>query len=69
MTRPGIADLTNSKFAKEHLDQSGQNVLGIVINAVIPEHEPSSYVYYYSAGYNKESGSKELASVGKFKTL
>ncbi len=68
VTRPGIADFTSSKFAKEYLDQSGQNVLGIVVNAVIPEHEPSSYFYYYSAEYNKESGSKELASVGKVKT-
>jgi capsular exopolysaccharide synthesis family protein len=62
VTRPGIADFTSSKSAKEYLEQSGQNVLGLVVNAVIPENEASSYFYYYSAEYNQKLDSKELAS-------
>ena len=37
--RPGIADSTSSKLAKEYLDQSAQKVLGIVVNGVLPENE------------------------------
>ncbi len=46
VTRPGLADAINSKFAKEYLDQSGQNILGIVVNGVLTENEPHSYYHH-----------------------
>ena len=45
VTRPSIADSISSKLAKKNLDQSGQNILGIVVNAVIPESEPNNYIF------------------------
>lgn len=49
VTRPGIADSNSSRLAKESLDQSGQNILGIVVNGVLPENEPrNSLLNYYS---------------------
>lgn len=40
VTRPGVADAISSKVVKERLDQSGQNILGIVINGVFADKEP-----------------------------
>jgi polysaccharide biosynthesis transport protein len=41
-------------MAKEFLEQSGQNVLGQVVNGVIVENEPSAYYRqagsYYTGG-------------------
>jgi polysaccharide biosynthesis transport protein len=49
VTRLGVADSTSSSFAKEYLDRSGQNVLGIVINGVLPENDPyNSILNYYT---------------------
>ncbi len=61
VTRPGLADSVNSKVSKEYLDQSGQNILGIVINGVIPENELYNYSYH-EAELHEESGSRELTS-------
>lgn len=61
VTRPGVADSASSKLAKDYLDQSGQNVLGIVINGVIPGNEPqSSLVHYYAQVYNGNSSLRRL---------
>lgn len=47
--RPGVADSNSSNLAKEYLEQSGQKVLGIVVNGVLPENEPHrSQSHYYS---------------------
>lgn len=43
VVRPGVVDSASATFAKEFLEQSGQNVLGQVINGVIPKNEPHSY--------------------------
>ncbi|GAB4224829.1 MAG: polysaccharide biosynthesis tyrosine autokinase [Stanieria sp.] len=45
VVKPGVVDQTNAKFAKEILEQSGQNVLGIVVNSVSPTLEPHGYYY------------------------
>lgn len=63
VTRPGIADSTSSRLAKEYLDQSGQKVLGIVVNGVLPKNEPhGSLLQYYAQAYNGESSFKRLTS-------
>ena len=46
VTRPGLADSINAKLTKEYLDQSGQNIMGIVVNGVLRENEPHSYYYH-----------------------
>lgn len=54
VVRPGVIDSASASLAKEYLEQSGQNVLGQVINGVIPENEPYSY-YYFSKEYHPEA--------------
>lgn len=47
--RPLVADSNSSNLAKEYLEQSGQKVLGIVVNGVLRENEPHrSQSHYYS---------------------
>jgi len=47
--RPGVADSNSSNLAKEYLEQSGQKVLGIVVNGVLAENEPHRLLsHYYS---------------------
>ncbi|WP_193198744.1 GumC family protein [Nostoc sp. MG11] len=46
VVRPGVVDSVNAVFAKELLEKSGQNVLGQVVNGVIPKNEPHSYYYF-----------------------
>ncbi len=57
VTRPGVVDSASAASAKEFMDRSGINILGQVINGVIPENESDSY-YYYSQSYYSEDGSK-----------
>lgn len=46
VVRPGVVDWNSANAAKEFLTQSGQKVLGIVINGVNVKREPDSYFYY-----------------------
>lgn len=45
VARPGVVDIANAGFAKECLEQSEQNILGLVINGVTLEHAPYSAYY------------------------
>jgi capsular exopolysaccharide synthesis family protein len=53
VVRPGVVDTVSASRAKEFLKQSGQHVLGQVINGFVPENEPYSY-YYFSKEYHTE---------------
>lgn len=68
VTRPVVIDSTSAAAAKESLARCGQNVLGIVVNGVIPENEPDSY-FYYAKGYASEenfaTGERVMAKTGK----
>ncbi|MDF5731418.1 MAG: polysaccharide biosynthesis tyrosine autokinase [Rhizonema sp. PD38] len=46
VVRPGLSEYGSANAAKEFLTQSGQNVLGMVINGVNVKREPDSYFYY-----------------------
>jgi capsular exopolysaccharide synthesis family protein len=46
VVRPGVVDSNSAAAAKEYLQRSGQNVLGLVANALILEKESDSYFYY-----------------------
>ncbi|MEH2155261.1 GumC family protein [Nostoc sp.] len=45
VVRPGVVDFNSANAAKEFLTQSGQKVLGIVINGVNTKNEPNNYFY------------------------
>lgn len=46
VVRPGVINYASASAAKEFLKQSGQQVLGMVINGVNVKSEPDSYFYY-----------------------
>jgi polysaccharide biosynthesis transport protein len=46
VVRPGLVDSASGNAAKAFLAQSGQNVLGVVVNGVNVKNEPDSYFYY-----------------------
>jgi capsular exopolysaccharide synthesis family protein len=55
VARPGVLDSSSAAAAKESLERSGQNVLGLVINGVIPENESDSYFYYAKEYANEKN--------------
>ncbi|PSB29494.1 GumC family protein [Chlorogloea sp. CCALA 695] len=63
VTRPGVADTISSKVVKERLDQSGQNILGIVINGVFADNK--FYRYYHAESEYEVSGSKKHNNIKK----
>ncbi|PSB65171.1 lipopolysaccharide biosynthesis protein, partial [filamentous cyanobacterium CCP1] len=58
VVRPGIIDSASANAAKEFLKQSGQNVLGMVINGVDVRSEPDSYFYH-----TRERGKRNVAAL------
>jgi capsular exopolysaccharide synthesis family protein len=46
VVRPGVVDSGNGAAAQTFLNQSNQNVLGMVVNGVNAKGEPDSYFYY-----------------------
>jgi succinoglycan biosynthesis transport protein ExoP len=56
VVKPGLVNANKATFAKEILERSGQKVLGIVINGIVPE--PNSY--YYHALESKQESSESL---------
>lgn len=52
VVRPEVANSASIASSKEVIEQSDQNVLGLVVNGVIPGNEPNRYHYAkYHAGY------------------
>ncbi|WP_341530175.1 polysaccharide biosynthesis tyrosine autokinase [Nostoc sp. UHCC 0302] len=47
VVRPGVVNSGDATFAKEVLEKSGQNILGQIVNGVIPQNE--THKYYYCA--------------------
>lgn len=64
VARPGVTDSASAKAAKEALDQSSQNVLGLVINGVIVENEPDSY-FHHAKAYSDGDTKQQLSSLFK----
>jgi polysaccharide biosynthesis transport protein len=46
VVRPNVVSFSSAKAAQEFLAQSGQHVLGFVVNGVDMKAEPDSYFYY-----------------------
>jgi succinoglycan biosynthesis transport protein ExoP len=55
VARPKVVDYTSAAFAKELLEQSNQNVLGLVVNGVILENESDSY-FHHTKHYSATEG-------------
>lgn len=45
VVRPGVVDVPNASAAKQFLAQSGQNILGVVVNDVVAGKEPEGKFY------------------------
>ncbi len=52
VVRPGVVDYASAIFAKELMEKSNQNVLGLVVNGVISNHEPHSCYYFANESYS-----------------
>lgn len=65
VVRPGVVDTGSAARAKEFLEQSGQYVLGQVVNGFVPEREPYSY-YHFSSKYNAQENvsTTDLLTIG-----
>ncbi len=55
VVRPSVVDTASATRAKEFLEQSGQHILGQVINGFVAEREPYSY-YHFSSKYDAHEG-------------
>jgi capsular exopolysaccharide synthesis family protein len=63
VARPGILDRVSATAAKEFLVQSGQKVLGLVINGVRVGNEPDSYFHHAKSYYQEDfTTSKEVTT-------
>ncbi|MCL1472417.1 GumC family protein [Argonema antarcticum] len=62
VVRPGVLDAVSANAAKSFLVQSGQNILGLVVNGVIIENEPDSYFHHAKAYYQESITSKGIPS-------
>ncbi len=60
VVKPGAVERAKANFTKEILEQSGQNILGIVFNSVSPNSEP--HTYYYHALEDQQETAKLLNS-------
>ena len=49
VVRPGVVDYSSAKVAKKILSDTGQKVLGIIVNGANMNHEPDYYNTYYYA--------------------
>ncbi|MBW4633628.1 MAG: polysaccharide biosynthesis tyrosine autokinase [Iphinoe sp. HA4291-MV1] len=58
VVRPGVVDSASANAAKEFLTQTGQKVLGMVINGVNVKSEPDSYFYYTKEAVELDSVSQ-----------
>ena len=59
VARPGVLTSGDAATASEALERSAQNVLGMVVNGVIPENESDSHFYYAKNHSDKDSSHQE----------
>lgn len=56
VARPNILDKNTARISKDYLSQFGINILGLVVNGVIPENESHSYYRYsYYSHYAQDT--------------
>ncbi len=59
VTRPGVIDSSSASAAKEMLESSGYNILGLLVNGIIEKNESSSYFYHSKEYFSAEGVIKE----------
>lgn len=64
VSRPGVIDKVSAKATQELLSQSGQKVLGLVVNGVMVENEPDSY-FHHAKAYSASDSKQPLSSIFK----
>ncbi|MDJ0795927.1 MAG: polysaccharide biosynthesis tyrosine autokinase [Calothrix sp. MO_167.B12] len=64
VVRPGVVNSVDATIARDILQQSGQNVLGQVVNGVITQNEPRHYYYTEEESAQETSLQKEMVSSG-----
>ncbi len=61
VARPGVIDSSSASAAKEMLESSDHNILGLLVNGIIEKNESNNYFYhpkeYFSAEKVSEEGS------------
>ncbi|WP_404788152.1 GumC family protein [Altericista sp. CCNU0014] len=63
VARPGIINSNDAVSARELLSQLEHKVLGMVVNRIIPQHEPNSYFYYEKSYQSSFSVSNQKIEV------
>lgn len=66
VARPGVLTSGDANSAREALERSGQNVLGLVVNGVITENESDSYFYYVKDNSDQNNSHKEVLKSKSF---
>ncbi|BAY86600.1 Fis family transcriptional regulator [Calothrix parasitica NIES-267] len=66
VARAGVLTSGDANTAKEALARSAQNVLGVVVNGLIPENESDSHFYYGKDDSNKDNSYKEAIKSKSF---
>ncbi len=69
VSRPEVLDFTSAAIAKESLEHSDQNVLGLVVNGVIAENESDSYFYFAKEYYVEEDSRTRKLPTAKGKAV
>jgi polysaccharide biosynthesis transport protein len=64
VVRPGVIDRVSANAARELIEQSGQNVLGLVVNGVMIENEPDSY-FHHARAYSETNTKPSINSILK----
>ncbi len=65
VVRPGVVDPGSAVASRELLEGSRQKVLGLVVNDVIIEYEPDSYLRYAKA-YANSYGASDASAIVKY---
>ncbi len=55
VSRPGVVNSNNAANTKAFLEQSGQNILGLVVNGVILKNESDSYFHFRKNYYPSDN--------------
>ena len=59
VARPGVIDSSSASAAKEMLESSDHNILGLLVNGIIEKNESNSYFYHPKEYFSAEKVSQE----------
>ncbi|MDF5721869.1 MAG: polysaccharide biosynthesis tyrosine autokinase [Rhizonema sp. PD37] len=59
VARPGVIDSSSASAAKEMLESSDHNILGLLVNGIIEKNESNNYFYHPKEYFSAEKASEE----------